>query len=95
MHTVFGPWTIDDLAVLEVAENEWRVSDLQVRQAAGPAFIGLVRQRTGVFYATNLPLRCPAHQFSDLESAVAFLENEYLSPDRDLEDTMPWPMPEN
>jgi hypothetical protein len=90
MHTLFGPWTSDDLAVLEVGDDEWRVSDLQTRRAHGPAFVGMVRRRGALFYANNLPLECPAQVFGDLESAVAYLEDVYLASDGGLDEASPW-----
>ena len=94
MHTIFGPWTMDNLAVLEVGDKEWRVRDLQTRRAHGPAFVGVVRQNDDAFYANNLPFECPGRAFPDLESAVAFLELEYLESDADYDDSLPWAIPE-
>ncbi|HEY4267946.1 MAG TPA: hypothetical protein VGM94_07135 [Galbitalea sp.] len=90
-NTIFGPWTLDDLAVLEVANGEWRVSDLRDRGPGGPLLVGFVSRRRDRYYATQATPSAIDRPFADLESAVRYLEDEYVSDADDLERTLPWP----
>ncbi|MEJ1230528.1 MAG: hypothetical protein WDM88_07770 [Galbitalea sp.] len=92
MHTLFGPWTREDLAVIEVADGRWRVSDLRQRQGDGLTIIGFVSFTIDGYDAVTMPPPSDIREFDDLDKAVDFLADQYLGDARDLEDTQPWPL---
>ncbi len=83
MHVIFGPWTPEDVAVLEISHGEWRVSDLTCREEDGMAVLGFIEQTKLGYEATGIHEPAVAHAFSSFARAVAFISSGAISDDGD------------
>ena len=73
MHTIFGPWTPEDVVVIATSDTAWRVSDLQSRVDDGLALIGFVQLVDAVFQTTAIGRPKVRYEFASLEGAVMSL----------------------
>lgn len=85
MHVLFGQWAREDIAVLELSDHEWRVSDLQRREEDGMAVLGCVEQEGDFFFSTGLRHPLERRRFSSLDRAVAHLLTERTSDEQPQE----------
>jgi hypothetical protein len=83
MHVIFGPWTPEDVAVVEISHGEWRVSDLTCREEDGMAVLGFIEQTNLGYEATGTREPAVAHAFSSFARAVAFISAGDISDDYD------------
>jgi hypothetical protein len=74
MHVLFGNWTEDDVAVLEVSDEQWRVADLRRRDADGMAVLGEIERDGETYRATALGGPTERAAFPDFGNAVRYLE---------------------
>ncbi len=56
MHMAPGDWMIESIGVISVSPKQWRVSDLEKREADGLALLGFIQQIDEVFEVTMLGL---------------------------------------
>jgi hypothetical protein len=70
MHVIFGPWTSNDVAVVEIGQEHWRVSDLTRREADAMAVLGFVERTDLGFEAISGDPQGSRRVFRLLESAV-------------------------
>ena len=73
MRVIFGEWTCSDVAVLEISDHEWRVTDLRRREPDGMPVLGLVEHKADRFEVTTAPPACACCQFEAFEEAVSYL----------------------
>ena len=85
MHVIFGPWTPADVAVVEISQGEWRVSDLTCREEDGMAVLGFIEQTNLGYEATGIHEPAVAHAFSSFARAVAFISGDDVPGDGDAE----------
>jgi hypothetical protein len=73
MRVIFGEWTATDIAVIEISDFEWRVSDLRRREEDGMAVLGFVESTKLGYEATGIDDPCVRRAFATLEFAVDHL----------------------
>lgn len=79
-HALFGEWTSEDVAVFELSDREWRVSDLRQREENGLALLGFIESSATGYEATGIHDPSAGGAFATLECAVQFLTCSRIQP---------------
>jgi len=73
MQLVEGEWATEDVAVVQIADGEWRVSDPTHPEEDGLSILGVIESTTLGYETTNVRDPAVRHAFATLDLAVRFL----------------------